>query len=172
MAVANEATRAALAPCPLGWLIVAATDRGVCTIRMGDDPAALRAGLGSRHRIVDGLDDELAGWVTEVVALTESPGSPCRVPLDVWGTDFQVRVWEALRAIPPGETATYAEIAARIGAPAAVRAVGTACGANPVAPVVPCHRVVRTDGGLGGYAYGLAVKEWLLDHERRHTRSA
>ncbi len=88
------------------------------------------------------------------------------VPVRQQGTALQERVWEALRAIPPGETVTYAVMAARVGAPAATRAIGSACGRNLVAPVVPCHRVVRTRGGLGGYAYGLPVKEWLLAHER------
>jgi AraC family transcriptional regulator of adaptative response/methylated-DNA-[protein]-cysteine methyltransferase len=89
------------------------------------------------------------------------------VPLDIRGTVFQRRVWEALRRIPRGETRTYGEIARQIGAPAAVRAVGSACGANPVALVVPCHRAVRTDGGLGGYAWGLGVKKRLLEIEKR-----
>jgi AraC family transcriptional regulator of adaptative response/methylated-DNA-[protein]-cysteine methyltransferase len=103
----------------------------------------------------------------KVRAFVAGEGSLARVPLDIRGTVFQRRVWEELRRIPRGETRTYREIARAIGAPAAVRAVGSACGANPVALVVPCHRAVRTDGGLGGYAWGLPVKERLLETEKR-----
>ncbi len=107
---------------------------------------------------------EIAGKVRAFIA---GAGTLARVPLDIRGTVFQRRVWEALRRIPRGETRTYGEIAREIGAPAAVRAVGGACGANPVALVVPCHRAVRTDGGLGGYAWGLTVKRRLLELEKR-----
>jgi AraC family transcriptional regulator, regulatory protein of adaptative response / methylated-DNA-[protein]-cysteine methyltransferase len=105
-----------------------------------------------------------------VLGFITGEASLARVPLDIRGTVFQRRVWQALRRIPRGETRTYSDIAKAVGAPAAVRAVGSACGANPVALFVPCHRAVRTDGGLGGYAWGLPTKKRLLELEKRRRK--
>src|SRR5437773_9325020 len=114
-----------------------------------------------------GDDDALAGLVARAVALVEAPGSGAELPLDVRGTAFQQRVWEVLRAIPAGSTVTYAELASRIGSPTATRAVAQACGANRLAVAIPCHRVVRTDGSLSGYRWGVERKQALLERERR-----
>jgi AraC family transcriptional regulator, regulatory protein of adaptative response / methylated-DNA-[protein]-cysteine methyltransferase len=110
-------------------------------------------------------EPDLAGWLQEVVACIEAPGRGLDLPLDIRGTAFQRQVWEALRAIPPGPTATYAEIAGRIGRPRAARAVARACATNPVAVAIPCHRVVRDDGDLGGYRWGIDRKRSLLERE-------
>jgi AraC family transcriptional regulator of adaptative response/methylated-DNA-[protein]-cysteine methyltransferase len=164
---AGNLIRYAVAECSLGWVLVAATDRGVSAIEFGDTKAALREGLEARFPAAElcGDDPDFAGWVAEVLSLIESPGRSPDLPLDVRGTAFQRRVWEALRAIPCGSTATYAEIAKRIGAPTAVRAVARACAANPVAVAVPCHRVIGKDGGLHGYRWGIARKRALLKRE-------
>lgn len=160
--------RHAVAQSWLGPVLVAATDRGVCAIRFGEDAETLVAGLRAsfpQAELVAG-DPAFAALVSEVVARIAAPGQAFDLPLDIQGTAFQQRVWAALRAIPPGNTATYAEIAARIGQPGAARAVGRACGANPVAVAIPCHRAVRGDGGLGGYRWGLARKRRLLEREK------
>jgi AraC family transcriptional regulator of adaptative response/methylated-DNA-[protein]-cysteine methyltransferase len=157
--------------CSLGQLLVAATARGVCAVTFGDDPDALWTDLRRRFprarvRPGAGQDPGLRQLAARVVALVDAAGVAADIPLDLVGTAFQQRVWRALRDIPRGQTATYAEIARRIDAPRAVRAVGTACGANPVAVAVPCHRVVRADGALGGYRWGLRRKQALLARER------
>ncbi len=161
--------RFALGQCSLGAILVAATDRGLCAILLGDDPEALLRNLQERFPKADLLGGEGAfeQLVARVVALVEQPRLPQDLPLDIRGTAFQRRVWEALRAIPAGATATYTEIAERIGAPKAVRAVAAACAANPLAVAVPCHRVVRLDGDLAGYRWGLARKQELLERERK-----
>ncbi len=167
---AGEAVGYAVGRCSLGCVLVAAAGRGVCAIMLGDDPAALVAELRARfpRAAVGPAEAEFAGMVAAVVRLVDDPaatdGAP--LPLDIRGTAFQRRVWEALRQIPPGETASYAEVAARIGAPRAVRAVAAACGANKLAVAVPCHRVVASNGGLGGYHWGVARKRALLASER------
>ena len=154
----------------LGRLLVAATDKGVCKISLADDDESLEAALGREfpqaERTRDsGLLQEWAGGVADLVnGATPKPSG--QLPLDVQGTAFQRRVWEALRDIPLGETRTYADVADAIGQPKAVRAVANACGKNPTPVVVPCHRVVRSDGSLGGYALGPARKEALLKRER------
>ena len=161
------AMRFAVGQCSLGAILVAATARGVCAIRLGDDPAALVRELQDRFpgaRLI-GDDAGFAAVVALAVGLVEAPGQGLGLPLEVRGTSFQHRVWQALRAIPAGTTATYAEIAAAIGAPKAVRAVAGACAANPLAVAIPCHRVVRTDGALSGYAWGVARKRALLERE-------
>jgi AraC family transcriptional regulator of adaptative response/methylated-DNA-[protein]-cysteine methyltransferase len=127
----------------------------------------LKALLSDEFSAAELAEEAMPEIAAKVRAFITGEGSLARVPLDIRGTVFQRRVWEALRRIPRGETRTYGEIARQIGAPAAVRAVGSACGANPVALVVPCHRAVRTDGGLGGYAWGLTVKRRLLELEKR-----
>jgi AraC family transcriptional regulator, regulatory protein of adaptative response / methylated-DNA-[protein]-cysteine methyltransferase len=156
-------------PTPLGSVLVAATPRGVCSIKLGDDPAQLRRLLDEEFSEAELIEEPAAlkPFRDEILSFLAGDQSLADVPLDVRGTVFQRKVWEQLRRIPAGETRTYQEIARAIGAPAAVRAVGSACGANPVALLVPCHRAVRTDGGLGGYAWGVARKKRLLALERR-----
>ncbi|HEX8388164.1 MAG TPA: bifunctional DNA-binding transcriptional regulator/O6-methylguanine-DNA methyltransferase Ada [Sphingomonas sp.] len=148
----------------LGPLLVAATDRGLCRVSFDEDEAELRRRF-PRAEVVPG-GAALETLAADVVASVERPGRATELPLDVRGTAFQEAVWRALRAIPPGETRTYAELAAKAGNPRAVRAAGTACGANQLAVVIPCHRALRTGGGMGGYAYGLDRKRALLDRER------
>lgn len=157
---------------PLGMVLVAATERGVCSVKLGGDRASLLRLLREEFREA-GLVEDAKGMKdlqAKVQAFIAGDQDLARVPLDVRGTVFQRKVWEELLRIPAGETRTYQEIARAIGAPAAVRAVGSACGANPVALLVPCHRAVRTDGGLGGYAWGLGRKKRLLEIERRKGR--
>lgn len=166
---AHAVIRYAVGRCSLGAILVAATDKGVCAIQLGDDPADLRQELTSRFpkaRLVKG-DHALERQVAQVIAFVDAPQGSLALPLDVRGTAFQHRVWQELRQIRMGETATYTEIAARIGSPQAVRAVASACASNPVAVAVPCHRVVRKGGALGGYRWGLARKRKLLDRERQ-----
>jgi AraC family transcriptional regulator of adaptative response/methylated-DNA-[protein]-cysteine methyltransferase len=164
---AGKSIRLAVVGCRLGWVAVAATERGVCLIEFGNSPDALRAGATARFpkAAVDGGDPEFRRWVEQVVEQIEAPGHVADLPLDIQGTAFQRKVWEALRAIPAGTTATYKEIAQRIGRPAAVRAVARACAANPLAVAIPCHRVVRSDGDLGGYRWGVGRKAELLRRE-------
>ena len=152
----------------LGPVLIAATAKGVCAICFADTPAALEPQLRARfpRAVVHPGGAELDGMADQVVALIDGAGLARDLPLDLVGTAFQQRVWRALRRIPPGATTTYGELARSIGAPRAVRAVGTACGANPVAVAVPCHRVLRGDGALGGYRWGLARKRALLARER------
>ena len=163
-----ETIRFALRECSLGWVLVAATGKGVCAIQLGDDPDALVRDLTERlfpNAECVGADEGFEGLVARVVALVEAPALGPALPLDVRGTAFQQRVWQALRGIPAGSTASYAEIAARIGAPSAARAVAQACAANPAAVAVPCHRVVRRDGALAGYRWGAERKRALLERE-------
>ena len=159
--------RFAVGECSLGSILVAATEKGVCAIELGDDPDALVRSFQDRFRNAElvGDDREFAQRVAKVVGLVEAPGHSLDLPLDIRGTAFQQKVWQALRAIPPGKTATYAEIAKAVGRPRAVRAVAQACAANPVAVAIPCHRVVRTDGDLSGYRWGVERKRALLDRE-------
>jgi AraC family transcriptional regulator of adaptative response/methylated-DNA-[protein]-cysteine methyltransferase len=154
----------------LGIVLVAATDQGVCAVKLGPDAQKLKRLLADEFSAADIAEATMPGIEEKVRAFVAGEGSLARVPLDIRGTVFQRRVWAELRRIPRGETRTYSEIARAIGAPAAVRAVGSACGANPVALVVPCHRAVRTDGGLGGYAWGLPVKKQLLETEKRNRK--
>jgi AraC family transcriptional regulator of adaptative response/methylated-DNA-[protein]-cysteine methyltransferase len=165
----GETIRFALGQCSLGGLLVAATKKGIAAIALGDDPDALLRELEDRFpkaRLVGG-DPKFEQWVAKVVGLVEAPQVGLDLPLDIRGSAFQQRVWEALRKIPAGSTATYAEIAEAIGAPKAARAVAQACGANPVAVAIPCHRVVRSDGALSGYHWGVERKRALLGREAR-----
>jgi AraC family transcriptional regulator of adaptative response/methylated-DNA-[protein]-cysteine methyltransferase len=165
---ANTEIRFAIGECSLGSILVASSARGVCAIFLGDDPAALAQELQDRFpraRLIGG-DRGFEQLVAKVVGLVEAPGVGLDLPLDVRGTAFQHRVWRALCAIPAGATASYAEIAKRIGAPQSVRAVARACAANAVAVAIPCHRVVRSDGGLAGYRWGVERKRALLARER------
>ncbi len=165
----GTAIRFAVAQCTLGSLLVAASDQGVCAILLGDDPDALVRDLQDRFRHAEllGGDHEFEHWVAKVVGFIEAPRIGLDLPLDVRGTAFQQRVWEALRKIPAGETISYAALAKRIGLPSATRAVAQACGANPLAVAIPCHRVVRTDGTLSGYRWGVERKKALLARERQ-----
>ncbi|MDO1557990.1 bifunctional DNA-binding transcriptional regulator/O6-methylguanine-DNA methyltransferase Ada [Brevundimonas sp. 2R-24] len=167
---AGLSIRAATAPCSLGWVLVAATERGVCAIELGDSGEALmeRFTLRFPEAEVDPGDARLKGHLEAVVRLIDEPARPMDgLPLDIRGTAFQRRVWEALRRIPAGETWTYGRLAAEIGKPSAARAVGAACGANPICVIVPCHRVVGSDGSLTGYAYGTDRKRALLAREAK-----
>ena len=165
---AGVRVRYAITPCSLGWLLVAATDRGVCLTSLGDAPNPLEMRLVSRFPNAEQIDDDLqlSDWVRQVVGLVDEPGRDCDLPLDIRGTAFQRQVWEALCSIPAGKTSSYAAIAKQIGRPKAVRAVGNACGSNPVAPIIPCHRVLASDGSLGGYGFGLERKRTLLEREQ------
>ena len=166
---AGEEIRFAVAACSLGAILVAATGRGICAVLMGDDPEPLVRDLQDRfpkaHLI--GADAGFERTVAQVIGLVEAPRIGLDLPLDVRGTAFQQRVWAALRAIPAGETVSYTELAQRIGSPAAVRAVAVACAANPVAVAIPCHRVVRNDGGLSGYRWGIERKAALIAREKK-----
>jgi len=155
--------RFALAESSLGPLLVAATARGLCRIAFDETAADLRARFPNA-RIVE-ADADFEALVRDVVALVDDPARSIDLPVDVAGTAFQQAVWAALRAIPPGQTRTYAQIAAAAGRPGAVRAAGSACGRNGLAVLVPCHRVLRSDGSLGGYAYGVERKAALLSRE-------
>ena len=159
--------RFALGACSLGAILVAATPKGVCAILLGDDPEELLRDLQDRFpkAVLAGGEPDFEHWMAQVVGLVEAPAQGLGLPLDVRGTAFQQRVWEALRAIPPGSTANYAEIAARIGAPKAVRAVAQACAANAIAVAIPCHRVVKSDGAISGYRWGVERKRALLARE-------
>lgn len=158
----------AITPCPLGLVLVAGTPVGVCSVTLGENAATLEQALRKAFpkASIEKAGKDFKSWVQAVVRQISHPAERTDVPLDIRGTAFQQRVWQALREIPSGQTATYAEIAAHIGHPKAVRAVGTACGANPVAVLVPCHRALRTDGKLGGYRWGLERKKQLLEKEK------
>lgn len=157
---------------PLGTILLAATAQGICSLKLGDDREKLKRLLSEEFSEAQLVEDPrgLRPFCEKVLAFLAGDASLAKVPVDIRGTIFQRKVWDELRRIPAGETRTYKDIAKAIGAPAAVRAVGSACGANPVALVVPCHRALRTDGGLGGYAWGLKRKKRLLELERRKER--
>ncbi len=159
--------RFAIGQCSLGSVLVAASERGVCAILIGDDPQALLDDLQNRFREAElvGADAEFERWVAQVLGLIESPLQGVELPLDLRGTLFQQRVWRALTKVPAGSTVSYSELAARVGMPQAVRAVASACARNHLAVVVPCHRVVRSDGGLSGYRWGVDRKRELLLRE-------
>ncbi len=164
----GEEIKLAVAPCSLGWVLAGATAKGLCAIEIGDDPDAMIAEFSRNFRNAKAVenDAELTRMVEQVVAAIEKPGDAFKgLPLDIRGTAFQQRVWDALRRIPAGETWTYAQVAEAIGAPKAVRAVGMACGSNPVSIVVPCHRVVGSNKKLTGYRWGVERKRELLKRE-------
>lgn len=169
----GTAIRFAVGECSLGMILVAATDRGICSIMLGDDPEKLVQDLQdrfSKSTLVAG-DHDFDLLVAKVIEFVEAPTLGLDLPLDVRGTAFQQRVWQALRSIPPGSTATYTEIARLIGHPNAARAVAQACAANQIAVAIPCHRVVRTDGDRSGYRWGVWRKKKLLEQERVETAS-
>jgi AraC family transcriptional regulator of adaptative response/methylated-DNA-[protein]-cysteine methyltransferase len=155
------------ARCALGWLLVAATEKGVCAVKLGDDPAALEADLRRELPRAEITADRRAhrDWVGAIADHVRGSHADLDLPLDVRGTAFQWRVWRALQQIPVGETRSYAAVARAIGRPSAVRAVARACASNPVCLVVPCHRVVTSDGRVGGYRWGADRKRRLLDRE-------
>lgn len=163
--------RYGVARCFLGWIIVAATDHGICAIEFGNDPETLRSQVRAcfPKAQFQEADPAFASVVKQVIAFIEVPGAGIDLPLDIQGTAFQARVWHALRQIPPGSTISYADLAERIGAPEAVRAVAQACAANKLAVAVPCHRVVRSDGKLSGYRWGAERKHVLLIRESSMT---
>jgi len=159
----GETIRYAMLDTPLGRMLVAATARGICRLTFDEDVASLRRRFP--NAAIEPADTAMASLISGVLQAIEAPAAAPDLPIDVAGTAFQEKVWRELRRIPPGETRSYADIAAAIGDPKATRAVGTANGSNPVAVLVPCHRVIRSDGTLGGYAGGLDRKRKLLAAE-------
>jgi AraC family transcriptional regulator of adaptative response/methylated-DNA-[protein]-cysteine methyltransferase len=160
--------RFAVGDCSLGSILVAATARGICAITLGDDPNYLLEDLQRRFPKAEliGGDAGFEQTVARVIAFVERPSAGLDLPLDIQGTAFQRRVWQALCRIPCGKTSTYSEIARILGAPKSVRAVASACAGNPIAVAIPCHRVLRTDGSLSGYRWGVERKADLLKRER------
>ncbi len=153
----------AVAETALGAMLLAATDKGICRLSFDENESALTRRFPNATLLSKG--GSLSALIDGAVFAIQNPKQMPQLPLDVGGTDFQMAVWQALQQIPAGETRNYAEIAAAVGKPDAVRAAGTANGANPVSVLIPCHRVIRSDGGLGGYAYGLERKRRLLAWE-------
>jgi len=166
---ADNCMRFAIGKSSLGQVLVAVTDKGVAAIFLGDDPDLLIHELRDRFPKADivAADATLERWMAVIIDLVERPSIRFDLPLDVRGTAFQLRVWEALRRIPAGATANYSEIAIQIGRPSAARAVASACAANPLAIAIPCHRVVRSDESISGYRWGVDRKAELLRRERR-----
>lgn len=164
---AAQAIHFNIVPCALGRLLVAATERGICAIRLGDEDEGLLAELAAEFPLatLGTAGPELTAWTTAVLEHLEGRNREQDLPLDLRATAFQWQVWQALRSIPLGRTRSYQEVARQLGRPSASRAVARACATNPVAVVIPCHRVVRTDGGLGGYRWGIERKERLLASE-------
>jgi len=165
----SESIRFAVGECSLGSILVAATEQGICWISLGDDPAALVRELQARFSMTQltDSDQDLKPMMAEVAGFVEAPWLGLDLPLDVRGTSFQQRVWQALREIPAGSTASYGEIAERIGAPEKAYDVGQACASNVIAVAIPCHRAVRKNGALAGYRWGVARKRALLEREAR-----
>jgi AraC family transcriptional regulator of adaptative response/methylated-DNA-[protein]-cysteine methyltransferase len=168
---ANEEINFALGQTTLGAILVASSKKGVVAILLGDDPEKLLRGLQDRfpRATLIGGDKEYEELVARVVGFIEAPKRSLNVPLDIRGTAFQQRVWRALQRISAGTTVSYADIARRIGSPSSVRAVAGACAANKIAIAIPCHRVVRTDGSLSGYAWGIDRKRQLIERERQQS---
>ena len=161
--------RFAVGQCALGALLVAASDTGICEIALHEDPEQLVRNLQDRFKAARliGADQEFEQWMAAVVGFVENPSVGLHLPLDVRGTAFQRRVWEALREIPVGTTVTYTDVAERIGSPRSVRAVARACATNNIALAIPCQRVVRTDGSLAGYRWGIERKRELIEREAK-----
>jgi AraC family transcriptional regulator, regulatory protein of adaptative response / methylated-DNA-[protein]-cysteine methyltransferase len=164
----GETIRFVTVSTPLGWALVAATERGICMTALGDDRDQLASALRQRFPAAEVIaeDGGLRQWADRIVHFITAPERNLDLPLDIRGTAFQARVWRALQKIPLGKTASYSEIAAALGQPKAVRAVAQACAANKLALIVPCHRVIRSDGDLGGYRWGVERKRALLARER------
>ncbi|SQC91170.1 Regulatory protein of adaptative response [Cedecea neteri] len=158
--------------CQLGEFLVAESERGICAILLGENAETLIVELETEFpssHLTPG-DEAFASRVAQVISFIESPTAEFSLPLDIRGTAFQQQVWQALRAVPPGSTVSYSELAERIGKPAAVRAVAGACAANTLAVAIPCHRVIRSDGGLSGYRWGVERKRQLLENETRRQK--
>jgi len=166
---AGEHIRFAVAPCALGWVIVAATRQGVCAIEFGDTAQTLTERIRARFSQAqfEPADAEFKNWIAQVIGYLDQPHGVLTLPLDLRGTVFQRRVWQALQAIPVGQTASYSDVAERIGQPKAFRAVAHACAGNPVAIAVPCHRAIRANGDLSEYRWGVERKAELLRRERK-----
>lgn len=160
-----------IVPCSLGYLLVGTTDKGICAVKLGDEINQLeRIFIDEFNQAQIVHDDNLHGdWIQTILSFIAGDAPHLDLPLDIRGTAFQKQVWQALQKIPYGKTCTYADIAREIGKPDAVRGVGTACGANPTALIVPCHRVLRTDGTLAGYHWGILRKQKLLAQEAKRT---
>jgi AraC family transcriptional regulator, regulatory protein of adaptative response / methylated-DNA-[protein]-cysteine methyltransferase len=171
---AGEAIRVAIRTCSLGLVLIAATPRGICTIEFGDDEATLIARLNARfpNAVLLTTDPQFDDWLERVLSYIEAPNKALNLPLDIRGTVFQQQVWKALQDIPVGVTASYSEVAQKIDKPKAVRAVATACASNTLAVAIPCHRVVRGNGELSGYRWGVERKRKLLDAEARLVQTA
>ncbi|MEO1764453.1 MAG: methylated-DNA--[protein]-cysteine S-methyltransferase, partial [Cyanobacteria bacterium J06629_18] len=154
-------------PCSMGYLLVATTEQGICSVKLGDTKEELESVLYQDFYQAELIFDSEThqNWVKSILNFIDGNEPHIDLPLDIRGTAFQKQVWEALKKIPYGETCTYKDIANQIDKPQSVRAVGNACGANPVALIVPCHRVVKNDGGLGGYRWGIERKKKLLNQE-------
>lgn len=169
---ANGAIRFAIARSFLGWVMVTATERGIGAIEFGDTSEALTTQLQTRFpkAQLEELDSTFSGWVAQVIGFIDNGDRELNLPLDIQGTAFQQRVWKALQTIPSGTTMSYAEVAKQIDQPTAIRAVATACAANTLAVAIPCHRVVRSNGDLSGYRWGIERKRALLDREGRLVR--
>ncbi|MFT3736490.1 MAG: methylated-DNA--[protein]-cysteine S-methyltransferase [Rhodocyclaceae bacterium] len=168
---AGERIRFGIGQCTLGAILVAATDKGLCSIALGDDPATLLEALQERFPQAElrGNERDFEDWMARVIGFVDGRDASLALPLDVRGTAFQQRVWQALQTIPPGSTLSYSELAQKLGTPRAVRAVASACAANALAIAIPCHRIVRSDGSLSGYRWGVARKRALLDREAATT---
>ncbi|HEY0706807.1 MAG TPA: bifunctional DNA-binding transcriptional regulator/O6-methylguanine-DNA methyltransferase Ada [Polyangia bacterium] len=167
----GEVIRFVTGECTLGTVLIATTERGICAILLGDEASSLALDLRRRFPNASlseaAPDSVFSGLLAQVIGLVDDPHTPALLPLDVRGTAFQQRVWQALRAIPPGSTISYGALATKLGSPAATRAVARACAENPAALVIPCHRVVASNGGLAGYRWGLARKQALLAREAK-----
>ncbi len=170
----THAVRYAFAPSSLGVVLVAVTEKGICAILLGDDTAALERDLAQRFPTarLDVGDSRLQQLMASAVEIIEAPGKALALPLDPHGSPFELEVWHELRGIPAGATASYSEIALRVGAPREAYAVGEACAANMIAVAIPCHRVVRKDGALAGYRWGVKRKRALLVREGASRKSA
>jgi AraC family transcriptional regulator of adaptative response/methylated-DNA-[protein]-cysteine methyltransferase len=167
--------RYSMADTPLGRMLVASTDKGICLIAFGEDDAEVEEVLEERFPNADLVaEEDRTGWLADAVAFVSSQTTEhplaATFPLDVRATAFQQRVWKALQEIPRGETRSYSELASQLGAPSSTRAVASACGANPVAVIVPCHRVIGKSGALTGYRWGVERKRRLLDAEKKASR--
>jgi len=163
----SETIRFVTGRCPMGAVLVAVSERGLCAVLFGDDPSALLADLRARfpHAQITEGNAETQTMLSDVVRMIEAPASKLDQPLDARGTPFQYLVWQALREIPAGTTVSYGSIAKRIGRPKEAKDVAEACAANPLAVVIPCHRVVKADGSISGYRWGVRRKRALLAHE-------
>ncbi|GAA5157964.1 methylated-DNA--[protein]-cysteine S-methyltransferase [Viridibacterium curvum] len=170
----GERIRFGIGQCTLGAILVAATGKGLCSIALGDDPVALLEALQERfpHAELCGDEPDFEDWMACVIGFVDGRDANLALPLDVRGTAFQQRVWQALQSIPPGSTLSYTELAQKLGTPRAVRAVASACAANTLAIAIPCHRIVRSDGSLSGYRWGIDRKRMLIDREAKVAASA